>query len=324
MVKIDLKDRKILYQLDLNSKQSLRSLGNTVKLPKSVIQYRIQRLEKEGIIKNFYTSIDFYKLGYINLCIHINYQYYTPKIEQEIIRYFKENKETWFIANIQGKYDLLVMFTVKNMNQFFSFWKKTLRTYRYHIEQAQISFIPRTYTFSKNYLTEEKNNPTMQNNIIVDGAAPISLDKMDLKILQEISLNSRKPLTELAKKFDVSSMMIANRIKKLEKAKVITGYKINIDYTKLGYQLFNVQYTLKNYDLIDKIISYLKNNQNIISISEVIGNWDLSCNYHIKDFNTLHELIKNLLNTFPNDIKNRITVTYPEIYKSNYMPTIKI
>jgi DNA-binding Lrp family transcriptional regulator len=322
MEKLDTKDKQILYQLDLNSKMSLRKIGHHVKLSKSVVQYRINRLVKEGIIKNFYTSIDFYRLGYINLCIHITYQYYTPEIENKIITHFKGNNETWFIANVQGKYDLLIMFTIKNLNKFFSFWKNTLRIYRYNIEQADISFIPKTYVFPKEYLL--KKTLIHQKKAIVDGAPEIHIEEKDLKILHEISLNSRKPLTEIARKYDVSSVMIANRIKKLEKENIITGYKINIDYSKLGYQLFNVQYVLKNYNKIDKIIAYIKENPNIISINEVIGNWDLSCNYHIRNYHELHKIINDILRKFPNDIKNRITVTYPEIFKSNYMPTIKI
>ena len=321
MVKLDLKDKQILYQLDLNSKMSLRKIGHHVKLSKSVVQYRINRLVREGIIKNFYTSIDFYRLGYINLCIHITYQYYTPEIENKIINHFKENNETWFIANVQGKYDLLIMFTIKNLNKFFSFWKNTLRIYRYNIEKADISFIPKTYVLPKNYLLKNTLSHT-KKKAIVDGASEVPIEEKDLKILHEISLTSRKSLTEIAKKYDVSSVMIANRIKKLEKDNIITGYKINIDYSKLGYQLFNVQYVLKNYNDIDKIIAYIKENPNIISISEVIGNWDLSCNYHIGNFNELHKIINDILRKFPNDIKNRITVTYPEIFKSNYMPTI--
>jgi len=55
MVKIDKKDREILYQLDVNARQSLRSIGSKVGISKSVVQYRIDRMITEGIIKNFYT-----------------------------------------------------------------------------------------------------------------------------------------------------------------------------------------------------------------------------------------------------------------------------
>ena len=74
MIKADKKDRDILYQLDLNSRQSLKSIGDKVHLKKNVVQYRIEKLVKSGIIKNFYTSINFHKLGFVNLGIHIKYQ----------------------------------------------------------------------------------------------------------------------------------------------------------------------------------------------------------------------------------------------------------
>jgi DNA-binding Lrp family transcriptional regulator len=323
MVKLDVNDYKILYYLDINSRQSLRIIGNKVRLPKSVVQYRIKRLEQKGIIKNFYTAIDFYKLGYINIGIHICYQYYTPEIEHNIIKHFQQNNQTWFIANIQGKYDLIVMFTVKNIHQFFSFWKNTLHKFRNNFQNAEISFYPRTYYFPKTYLSFQSNNLRNENNIIVDGSDISRIDNMDYKILMEIALHSRKPLTEIAKKYHVSSAMIANRIRNLEKQSIIKGYKINVDYAKLGLQLFNVQYTLKNYENIHKIINYVKNQPNLISVSEVIGNFDLSMNFHIKDFDTLHLIINDILIHFPDDIKNRITLSYPGIYKHNYMPKIQ-
>ena len=320
MVKIDVKDKKILYHLDLNSRQSLKSIGSHVRLTKSVVQYRINRLVEEEVIKNFYTSIDFYKLGYINLGIYINYQYYTPKIEKEIIDYFVQSKYAWFIANVQGKYDLIALFTVKNMNQFFSFWKNTLSKYRFYFQNAIISFFTKTHYLPSSYLVDGTDEATRLKHEIVDGGAKVDIDEKDREILKHISLNSRKPLIEIAADFGTSTTMVANRIKKLEKEKIINGYRINIDYSKLGLQLLNVQFNLRNYDKIYEIIRHVKHNPHLISASEVIDNWDLSLNYHIKNFNDLHFIIKDIYNTFSDDIKNHMTFNYPEIYKQNYFP----
>jgi len=49
-VDIDLKDRKILYHLDLNCRQSNAQIGKKVRLSKEVVNYRIKRMEEEGII----------------------------------------------------------------------------------------------------------------------------------------------------------------------------------------------------------------------------------------------------------------------------------
>ncbi|PNX53563.1 MAG: hypothetical protein BV458_03810 [Thermoplasmata archaeon M9B2D] len=320
MFPLDMKDKKILYQLDLNSRQSLNTIGSKVRLTKNVVQYRIDRLVKTGIIKNFFTSIDFYKLGYINLGIYVNYQYYTPDIENNIINYFINSKQAWFIANIQGKFDLIVLFSVNNMNQFFSFWKQTLRRFRFYFQNALISFFTKTYYLPISYLIEEEDMSQRLKHELVDGGTTVEIDETDKAILRHISLNSRKPIIDIADDLNTSSTTIANRIKKLEAMKVINGYRINIDYLKLGLQLFNVHFNLKNYDKLYQILSYVKRNPYLISVSEVIDDCDLSLNYHSKNFNELHFIIKDIYDKFPDDIKNHMTFSYPEIYKQDYNP----
>jgi len=63
-MKIDKKDRKILYHLDRNSRQSFSSIGKKVGLHRSNVIHRIEKLKKEGIIFNFPTYVDISKLGY--------------------------------------------------------------------------------------------------------------------------------------------------------------------------------------------------------------------------------------------------------------------
>ena len=63
MESLDVKDRKILYELDFNSRQSNSKIGKKVGLHKNVVNYRIKRMEKSGIISNYYTMIDTFKIG---------------------------------------------------------------------------------------------------------------------------------------------------------------------------------------------------------------------------------------------------------------------
>ena len=56
--KIYLKDKKILYQLDLNSRQSNAQIANKEKLRKDTVGYRIKALEEKGIISGYTTRLD--------------------------------------------------------------------------------------------------------------------------------------------------------------------------------------------------------------------------------------------------------------------------
>ena len=75
---LDIKNRKILYQLDVNSRQPYSRIGKLVGLPKTAVAERIQSLQEKGIIHSFYTVIDVYKLGYILMRFQYKYQYVTP------------------------------------------------------------------------------------------------------------------------------------------------------------------------------------------------------------------------------------------------------
>ena len=49
MEKIDLKDRKILYELDIDSRQSFRNIGRKVGLSKDVVASRVKKLKENAL-----------------------------------------------------------------------------------------------------------------------------------------------------------------------------------------------------------------------------------------------------------------------------------
>jgi Lrp/AsnC family transcriptional regulator, leucine-responsive regulatory protein len=65
----------------------------------------------------------------------------------------------------------------------------------------------------------------------------LDLDAIDRKIIVELSLDGRVPLAELGRRVSLSSPAIAERVQRLERAAVITGYRAEIDPRALGYHL---------------------------------------------------------------------------------------
>jgi len=74
MIKLDLKDKKLLYQLDINSRQSYKEIGKKIGLSKDAVSYRIKQLQEEGIIRQFHTVIDVGKLGLISFRLYLKFQ----------------------------------------------------------------------------------------------------------------------------------------------------------------------------------------------------------------------------------------------------------
>jgi len=61
---LDLKDRKILYELDLNARQSDSEIAKKVGLTRDSVRYRINKLVENGYINYFMTLLNSMKLGY--------------------------------------------------------------------------------------------------------------------------------------------------------------------------------------------------------------------------------------------------------------------
>lgn len=320
MVKIDSKDREILYQLDLDSRQSFAKIGNKVGLSKTVVAYRVNKLIENDIIKTFYTVIDAFKLGYISFRIYLVYQYMTQEKEKEIISYFTSQKLNWWTISAEGRFDLALIMWVKNINDFYSFWDETLKRFRDYFMEQQFSVYIQQYSYRYSYLLDDMKKSDRTKFEITGGGAQVKIDDLDFRLLRLIAPSARMPAKELAKRLNTTVAVVNYRIKKLMKEDIIQGFRTDIDLTKLGYQFFKADIDLRDFKQRGKIMNYAKTNPHLVRIDKSVGISDLELEYHVPSLNQFHDIMKDLVNKFPDIIKKYKYVYAAKLHKMNYMP----
>jgi Lrp/AsnC family transcriptional regulator, leucine-responsive regulatory protein len=67
--------------------------------------------------------------------------------------------------------------------------------------------------------------------------ADMELDDIDLRILALLQADCRTPLVRLGEQVGLSAPAVLERIKKLEAARVITGYSAMLDARRLGLDI---------------------------------------------------------------------------------------
>jgi Lrp/AsnC family transcriptional regulator, leucine-responsive regulatory protein len=65
-------------------------------------------------------------------------------------------------------------------------------------------------------------------------------DQIDEKIVGELLEDGRLPIAELGRRVNLSSPAVAERLKRLERTGVITGYRAQVDPRALGYELLAI------------------------------------------------------------------------------------
>ncbi len=303
-MKIDLKDRKILYHLDLNCRQSNSQIGKKVGLSRKVVEYRIKRMEEEGIIKNYYAAIDAYKLGYQFYRIYLNFQYVTSDLKKEIIKHFVDYDKISTVSTARGFYDLITVFWVKEIETFYSFWEKTLIKYGNYFSEQLFSLYIKGYGYPKSVLLDDKS---IKNNKEIEKfgiSKNYEIDETDYKLLNKISLEARCPLVKLAKELSCSSQNVNYRLKNLIEKEIIQSFRVNLDLDKIGLRRNKINIYLKEHDKRRDILNFLKQLPNLSYFSTSIGLCDLELELLVKNTDEFMKIIETIDEKYPGAIRN--------------------
>ena len=321
---LDLKDRKILYELDIDARQSLTQIGKKVGLKKDVVSYRMKRLQDEGIIKNFWTAINTFKFGYSVFRIYITFQYVSESIKKDIIKKFEEYKNTWVVySTYRSEIDLGVILWIKNIFEFYQFWESILDRYEDYFSKSVISIYSQAICYKKSYLLPEGYDKSKRKlYVATSGDKAVEIDEVDYQLLNEIALNARMPLIELAEKLDCSSQTVNYRIKNLVKNGVIQGFRVNIDIAKFDLQEFKVDIFLKQHNQKNNIIKYLEEKPYFFNLNLVVGWSDIEPEFIVKDVNELSQILAEIDLKFPNTIKKQNYWIIEDSYLERWLPEL--
>ncbi len=118
------------------------------------------------------------------------------------------------------------------------------------------------------------------------------IDEVDLKILSHLMLDAKTPYTEIAKKVYVSGGTVHVRMKKMEELGVVKGTTLQLDYSKLGFDVtcFLGIY-LQRSSLYDSVVEKLKGIPEIVKIHYTTGNYNIFIKIHCRDTNHLREVL---------------------------------
>ena len=123
----------------------------------------------------------------------------------------------------------------------------------------------------------------------------LDIDNIDLKIISLLNEDAKTPYTEIAKKVFVSSGTVHVRMKKLEDMGVVKSATLNIDFSKLGYDISAfLGIYLEKSSLYDHVIDNLKEIPEVVSAYYTTGNYSIFAKIICQDTNHLRLVLDNI------------------------------
>ncbi len=317
MYDLDLIDRKLLVELDVNSRQPIAALAKKVRLSKQAVKQRLEKLEKNKVILGYYAVIDVFKLQRQSARLWIKLQ--GSYNEDEIIKFALQMRDVGWVLRLDGVYDLAIILWSRDMFDFDNAVKELNFRFGAFLKTVDVSFIVRAHHISHRYLTNEK---TLHELIMEQKFSRLELDETDSKILGILAKNSRASLVEISRQLGISDKTVKYRIKNLEKNKIILGYMVILDYAKIGFTWHKVFLRLQNLsaEKYRQLISFIKSKTNVMFVTEAIGVSDLEFEAMLRTPQEFHELMREIRMRFPEIIKEFSWITIFKTEKIYYAP----
>lgn len=314
----DMKDKKLIFMLDQNSRMTNKQIGRKLRLSEQAVGYRIKRLQKSGIIKKFVTFINTLSIGYQHYKVFTKLQNASKFEEDQIISFLVENNNVRWVASTSGKYDLSFSILAKSATHFYDIYSSIESKFAKFIIEKNIVLNVASPGFTRNWLVEEKNAIKLDYGL----SEQITLDHVDKKILKQISQHARQSIVEISRNTQLSVDVIKYRIKKLREKKVISGFTIQLDLQKLGHEYYSVFLNLYNVDrkLENKIVEFAKLHSNVLFVLKIIGNYDMQIEFEVKNHEDLEKNMRAFRQYFSNNLRNFEILRVTKEYKYDFYP----
>lgn len=317
---LDNRDRKIMFELDKNSRQSIAQISKNTKIPRNIVEYHLKKLTEHKIITKFVTEVALGKIGYS-----------TYKIFCQISGLLKEEQETFYndlitdpqfiwIAQCEGRWDLLLAIYARNVTEFSAIRKKFLLRYGKYISDYAITIVDEAYILERIYLVDGKKREFVE--LYSGGAQQADLDPSDKKLLQLMANDARIKLIVLSQKMNLNIRTVLSKIKRLENRGIIQGYTTFFDLNKMNYHFYKMCIYLKepSQQRYTELMNFCKDQKYIIHLIEAIGPWELELEIEVPSPREFQDLNNDIRNYFSDIVRKVESVIISHEMKLEFLP----
>ncbi len=142
-------------------------------------------------------------------------------------------------------------------------------------------------------------------------------DELDIKILFELTKNGNISVPTLSKKLLTNASVLYSRINRLVKKKLIKKFTIEIDESLLGINVKTSVGINRDPKLKEQIHTKLLEINEVVSLYEVTGRFDIILRVYTRDLENLHSVVMDKIGKI-DGIQN--TETFVELQKTDKDP----
>ncbi|MFA6073091.1 MAG: Lrp/AsnC family transcriptional regulator [Candidatus Woesearchaeota archaeon] len=317
-MKLDLIDRKILFELDRNSRISFVKLAKKLRISKERLRYRFVALKEEGVIKYLIPIMNVAAAGYLTYELFFKLQNVNQEIKNKMLYELEKNKYIAWIGDLEGNFDIGIVVMVKSRIELTQFMEELNKNYSKFISRKSVSINLKGDFLSRNYLINQERKLVKQSTYSPTTSL-IQLDKIDIRICFLLSTDSRTSALEIAKNLKISVDTIIKRIKRLEQS-IIVDYTIVLNNSKINQTHYKLLLYSNNKLDEEKMVAFCKMNNRVVAIIKTLAEWDYEVDLEVETVEQLKKFTMELTKVYSTTIKDYDVLQVTNMSKYTFFP----
>ena len=317
--KLDEFDRRMLYELDIDSRMPISSLAKKLRRSKPFVIFRLKRLENSGVITQYPAIVDMSALGYFSFRIYLRFQQMTQKQYSAFIEHVKKIPEVWTLTQLHGKWDLAIFMGTQGPSGVHAAWDEIVCKFKGQIAAYNFSFYAPIYDFNRTFFLKSTVDAKIFTRTYGEGKK-VELDEKTSRILKEYSTNVRQSSLELSRKLGLQPNYVRKKLAWLDEKKIICGYHLGLDIAKLGFTTYRMDLELKSFDRKKELFEYCRQHPNIHLVQDTVGHSDFETALIVKDLPHLLSIIDDIQVKFKDTVNSINYFSYAQYHALNYIP----
>ena len=322
-LKLDRKDQRILYELYKNARIPISIIAKKVELSKDTIKYRIQRMEKTGLILGYTSVVNLNRLGLHWNILLLQTKFENSEKEAKFVEFLQSYKNVIKVMKCSGKWDYqidVVYSSILELNETIKKIKELTLLLDFSVLNClkELKYAHLPPLFFADLKQEIILAPVGR---VDESKEKIEIDGVDLQLIKSLVKNSRTSLLHLSQRVKLSPDATTNRIKRLEKNGILHGYMPVVNTALLYDEHWIFIQTNK---LPPALLAYLKQHQNIQTIYEIGYEYDLFFWISTTTIGEYEKILSEIKHKFSDAIIKIDSVLALREYKYTEYPDIEI
>jgi Lrp/AsnC family leucine-responsive transcriptional regulator len=122
-----------------------------------------------------------------------------------------------------------------------------------------------------------------------------TFDGTDARLLAELQQDARLTNAELGRRVSLSAPAVAERLRRLERDGVITGYRAEVDPKALGYSLGAIIRIRPSARQLPKVAELARETPEVVECHRITGEDCFFMRLHVRDVEHLEELLDRFI-----------------------------